>query len=154
MDEQNSVSAKTIAGFKPKDSPYRWHPLLFFTFVLSNSKGRLRLIVKPSRDIFPSADTVGFEIRLAANQGRTRVSSTMVEDTLGAPLDVGKCKELGHMLHAAQNNNFQSIKKDGLLLAETRQPGQTSRITIHFVYAGGSVPPREGTHIATGHRLF
>jgi RNA:NAD 2'-phosphotransferase (TPT1/KptA family) len=154
MDHQNSVSVRVLHEHRKRDSPFRWHPLLFVAFLLSNSKGRYRVIVKPSRDFFHHSGEMGFEIRIAANQGHTRVSSTMVEETLGAPLDVQKCKELGHIFHAAHNRNFEAIKRDGLLLAETRQPGQTNRVTIHMVYAGGTVAGKEGTHMMTGPHLF
>ena len=154
MDHQNSISVRVLAEQRRRDSPFRWHPLLFVAFLLSNSKGRYRIIVKPSRDFFHHSGEVGFEIRIAANQGHTRVSSTMVEETLGASLDVARCKELGHIFHAAHIRNYESIKRDGLLLMETRQPGQTHRVTIHMVYAGGSEAAREGTHIMSGPNIF
>ena len=48
----------------------------------------------------------------------------------------------------------RASKTEGLELGKTRDPGQSSRIAIHMVYAGGSEAPRAGTHIAYGRYLF
>ena len=82
------------------------------------------------------------------------MSPTADPVTLGEPLTKERCRSLGYIFHATHNKNWESIKTEGLELGKTRDPGQSSRIAIHMVYAGGSEAPRAGTHIAYGRYLF
>ncbi|OLQ07461.1 hypothetical protein AK812_SmicGene9143 [Symbiodinium microadriaticum] len=62
--------------------------------------------------------------------------------------------ELGFIFHASENHNYESIKRDGLLLRATRQGWQRHRMAIHFVYAGGSASPGPGTVVRYGSNIF
>ena len=59
-----------------------------------------------------------------------------------------------HLPCHPQQETGRASKPRGLELGKTRDPGQSSRIAIHMVYAGGSEAPRAGTHIAYGRYLF
>ena len=64
----------------------------------------------------------------------------------GERLTAQRASELGFTFHASENHNYDSIKRDGLLLRATRQG--------HFVYAGGSVSPGPGTVVRYGGNIF
>ena len=87
---------------------------------------------------------------LSAVQGHTRVSPTADPATLGEPLTKERCRSLGYIFHATHNKNWESIKTEGLELGKTRDPGQSSRIAIHMVYAGGV----RGSACWDAHRLW
>ena len=98
--------------------------------------------------------SIDWYISLSAVQGHSRVSDVADPSTLGEPLTLDRCRALGYIFHATHNKNWESIKDQGLALGYTREQGQSSRLAIHMVYAGGSEAPRHGTQILYGKYLF
>ncbi|CAE7468010.1 unnamed protein product, partial [Symbiodinium pilosum] len=61
---------------------------------------------------------------------------------------------LDSIFHSAYKKNWEGIKGQGLVLGKARENDQSSRITIHMAYAGGSEAPRYGMLIPDGRYLF
>ena len=61
---------------------------------------------------------------------------------------------LGLVFHCTNNSNWESIRKDGLLLSKTRGGQARSRQAIHFVHACGETGPAAGTMILYGKDIF
>ena len=91
-----------------------------------------------------------FAIGIGAIQGHTRIPEGVSEEALGEKLTIERCEQLGFIFHASHNSNYNSIREIGLLLEAVRHSGQSSRLAIHFVYAGGSISPGPGTVIKYG----
>ena len=53
----------------------------------------------------------------------------------GERLTQQRAMELGYIFHASENHNYESIKRDGLLLRATRKGRQRHRVAIHMTYA-------------------
>ena len=102
-------------------------------------------------DDVPSID---WYISLSAVQGHSRVSDVADPSTLGEPLTLDRCRALGYIFHATHNKNWEGVRDQGLALGHTREEGQSSRLAIHMVYAGGSEAPKHGTHIQYGKYIF
>ena len=133
---------------------FRWAPHKILGFLLGNTKTRFSVHVQLRRLHYDDVPSIDWYISLSAVQGHTRVSPTADPSTLGEPLTKERRRSLGYIFHATHNKNWESLKTEGLELGKTRDPGQSSRIAIHMVYAGGSEAPRAGTHIAYGRYLF
>ena len=137
-----------------KANPYRMEPRTFLSLILSSSKGRFCLYFAPSKCAYDSLRDFDFEVCIAAIQGHSRVPDHVSAEAMGHQLTIEECRNLGFIFHASKYDNYNSILERGLLLEATRYAGQRARTAIHFVYAGGSEGPREGTVIRYGRDIF
>ena len=133
---------------------FRWAPHKILGFLLGNTKSRFTVHVQLRRLDYDDVPSIDWYISLSAVQGHSRVSDVADPSTLGEPLTLDRCRALGYIFHATHNKNWESIKEQGLALGHTREQGQSSRVAIHMVYAGGSEAPRHGTQIQYGKYLF
>ena len=134
--------------------PFEWEPRKFFAFVCANSKGRFNVWVAPKALVFGRFLDWDFEIGISAIQGHSRLPDQVSETVLGERLTIDRCQQLGMIFHASDNSNYESIKEKGLMLGYSRARGRSSRVAIHFVYAGGVESPGLGTHIKYGSYIF
>ncbi|CAE7800395.1 unnamed protein product, partial [Symbiodinium microadriaticum] len=95
-----------------------------------------------------------FSIGISAIQGHSRTPEQVADIAQGERLSQQRAMELGYIFHASENQNYESIKRDGLLLRATRKGWQRHRVAIHMVYAGGSVSPGPGTVVRYGNNIF
>ena len=147
--KQTSLGRRNDALFENIDrdlQAFRWAPHKILGFLLGNMQLR-----RLDYDDVPSID---WYISLSAVQGHTRVSDAADPSTLGEPLTLDRCRALGYIFQATHNKNWEGIKDKGLALGPTREEGQSSRLAIHMVYAGGSEAPKHGTHIQYGKHIF
>ena len=117
-------------------------------FLLCNSKSRFAIHLQlriGKWDIL---------IKLSAFQGHTRYSDIASDESFGKELTMADLMSLGKVLHCTRNSNWESIRRDGLLLSKTRDGQARSRQAIHFVYAGGETGPEAGTVILYGRDIF
>ena len=133
---------------------FPWAPHKILGFLLGNTKSRFTVHVQLRRLDYDDVPSIDWCISLSAVQGHSRVSDVADPSTLGEPLTLDRCRALGYIFHATRNKNWESIKEQGLALGHTREQGQSSRVAIHMVYAGGSEAPRHGTQIQYGKYLF
>ena len=95
-----------------------------------------------------------FTIGISAIQGHSRMPEQVSTVAQGEKLTLARARELGHIFHAAENANYESIKSDGLLIRATRKGWQKHRVAIHLTYAGGTESPGPGTVIRYGANVF
>ena len=134
--------------------PFDWEPPKFFAFFMANSKGRFQTWIAPVACSFKRFLDWDFVIGISAIQGHSRMPEQVAEVAQGEKLTLARARELGYILHAAENHNYESIKSDGLLLRATRKGWQRHRVAIHLTYAGGSESPGPGTVIRYGANVF
>ncbi|CAE7935476.1 unnamed protein product, partial [Symbiodinium necroappetens] len=134
--------------------PFSWALRKFFAFLMANSKGRFQTWIAPTACSFERFLDWDFSIGVSAIQGHSRLPEQVSEVACGEWLIQQRCGELGCIFHASENRNYESIKRDGLLLRATRHGWQRHRMAIHFVYAGGSASPGPGTVVRYGSNIF
>ena len=134
--------------------PFRWEPRKFFASLMANSKGRFQTWIAPMACSFSRFLDWDFSIGISAIHGHSRMPEQVADIAQGERLTAQRASELGFIFHASENHNYDSIKRDGLLLRATRQGWQRHRKAIHFVYAGGSVSPGPGTMVRYGGNIF
>ena len=155
--KQTSLGRHNDALFENIDrdlQAFRWAPHKILGFLLGNTKSRFTVHVQLRRLDYDDAPSIDWYISLSAVQGHSRVSDVADPSTLGEPLTLDRCRALGYIFHATHNRNWEGIRDKGLALGHTREEGQSSRLAIHMVYAGGSEAPKHGTHIQYGKRIF
>ena len=128
---------------------FDWEPRKFFAFLAANSKGRFSIWVAPVALTFSGLFDWDFVIGIGAIQGHTRIPEGVSEEALGEKLTIERCEQLGFIFHDSHNSNYNSIRETGLSLSAVRHSGQSSRMAIHFVYAGGSISPGPGARLLT-----
>ena len=134
--------------------PFNWEPRKFFAFLMANSKGRFQTWIAPVACSFKRFLDWDFTIGISAIQGHSRMPEQVSTVAQGEKLTLARARELGHIFHAAENANYESIKSDGLLIRATRKGWQKHRVAIHLTYAGGTESPGPGTVIRYGANVF
>lgn len=134
--------------------PFNWEPRKFFAFLMANSKGRFQTWIAPVACSFKRFLDWDFLIGISAIQGHSRMPEQVSSVAQGEKLTLSRARELGHIFHAAENANYESIKSDGLLIRATRKGWQKHRVAIHLTYAGGTESPGPGTVIRYGANVF
>ena len=124
---------------------FKWAPMKILAFLLSNSKSRFAIHLQ-LREL--GYDTIGawdIYMSLSAFQGHTRYSDVASNESYGKELSFTELKSLGWVFHCTNNSNWESIRKDGLLLSTTRGGQEAGRR-----YAGGETRPAAGAVILYG----
>ena len=155
--KQTSLGRHNDALFENIDrdlQAFRWAPHKILGFLLGNTNSRFTVHVQLRRLHYDDVPSIDWYISLSAVQGHSRVSDVADPSTLGEPLTLDRCRALGYIFHATHNKNWEGIRDKGLALGHTREEGQSSRLAIHMVYAGGSEAPKHGTHIQYGRYIF
>ena len=134
--------------------PFNWEPRKFFAFLMANSKGRFQTWIAPVACSFKRFLDWDFTIGISAIQGHSRMPEQVSTVAQGEKLTLPRARELGHIFHAAENANYESIKSEGLLIRATRKGWQKHRVAIHLTYAGGTESPGPGTVIRYGANVF
>ena len=123
-------------------------------FLLSNSKSRFAVHIQLRELMYDQIGQRDVYISLSAFQGHTRYSDIASDESYGKELPMTELMSLGYVFHCTDNSNWESIRRDGLLLSKTRGGQAKSRQAIHFVYAGGETGPAAGTVILYGKDIF
>ena len=106
-------------------------------FLLSNSKSWFAIHLQLGGLGYDTIGAWDIYISLSEFQGHTRYSDVASNERYGKELSITELMGLGRVFHCTNNSNWESIRKDGLLLSKTRGGQARSRQAIHFVYAGG-----------------
>ena len=121
---------------------------------MANSKGRFQTWIAPAALSFEPFPSWEFIVGVGAIQRHSRLPEQVSEVAHGERLTLQRCEQLGCIFHASENQNYASIKQNGLSLQAARQGWQRHRLAIHFVYTGGSESPGPGKVIRYGSNIF
>ena len=113
-----------------------------------NDKAWFVFKISPKKMIPSCVEDLGFYIKIRAARGHSSLPRGYNPDALGDLLDLRACRAMGHMFHVSSHENYHSIDQHGLFAHGLGK--EKGRVGVHFVYAGGTSPPRHGTVIRRG----
>ena len=110
-----------------------------------------------AKNMIPSCvEDLGFRIKIRAVQGHSSLPRGYDPSGLDELLHLQARKAMGYIFHASSNVNHNSIDQHGLVLSPFAHGlgREKGRVSVRFVYAGGTTAPRHGAVIRRGKDIY